>query len=148
MPKRLGHPNIYRTGYGFQLGEKRLQALAAYQQLVHNSRCQRNRHRSTTVGKYGKDKRCLIYLDQVISRFPNQAGEALVEKAEILDTSRVSQLLSAYCYQPSNGNSEAAAEYRWKVALAKAAAKDYQAWNGRSHPTHNPKSILAPRAGF
>jgi len=33
-----------------------------------------------------KTKDALIYLDQVISRFPNQAGEALVEKAEFLDT--------------------------------------------------------------
>jgi len=28
--------NIYRTAYGFQLDEKRLQAIAAYQQLLHN----------------------------------------------------------------------------------------------------------------
>jgi len=45
----------------------------------------------------------------------------LIEKAEILTPSRVSQLrqllLNRY------GDSEAAAQYRWKVALAKAAAR-------------------------
>jgi len=40
----------------------------------------KKRHRSTTVSKHGKPKDALTYLDQVISRFPNQAGEALIEK--------------------------------------------------------------------
>jgi len=45
------------------------------------------------------------------------------------------------------GNSEAAAEYRWKVALAKAAAKDYQG-NGRSHPPTTPKVFWLPGQAF
>jgi len=45
------------------------------------------------------------------------------------------------------GDSEAAAQYRWKVALAKAAAKDYQgAWQWAQPTDSQPKSILAPRA--
>jgi len=65
--------------------EKRLQALAAYQQLVHNFPDAKETGTALLqLANTAKTKDALIYLDQVISRFPNQAGEALVEKAEIL----------------------------------------------------------------
>jgi len=79
---RLGHL-YHRTGYGFQLGGdcKRSQPI--------NSWCTDAKETGTALlqlANTAKTKDALIYLDQVISRFPNQAGEALVEKAEILDT--------------------------------------------------------------
>jgi soluble lytic murein transglycosylase len=93
----------------------------------------------------------LPYLDQVISKFPDKAGTALVEKIKILQTQdqkaaseALKLLLTKY------GNSEEAAEYRWKMAQQKAKAKDYKAaWQwAEPIPKNNPNSILAPRASF
>jgi soluble lytic murein transglycosylase len=145
--------NIYRTAYGFQLDEKRLQAIAAYQQLLHNFPDAKETGTALLqLANMANQKDALTYLDQVIRRFPNQAGEALVEKAEIFDTlqSNKSAAEARQLLLTRYGDSEAAAQYRWKVALAKAAATDYQgAWQwAQPIPIRNPKSILAPRAGF
>jgi len=82
----LGQPLTYRTGYGFQLREAIASARSLSTAGAQLPRCQRNR--STTVGKYGKDKRCLIYLDQVISRF-QPGGRSVGRKGGNFDTSRV-----------------------------------------------------------
>ena len=145
--------NIYRTGRGFQLSDKRTQAIAAYQQLV---RYFPNSKETGTallqLAKIAHREEALTYLDQVISRFPDKAGEALVEKAEILDAlgSKKSAAQSRQLLLNKYGDSEAAAEYRWKVAQDRAAVGDYRgAWQwAQTIPTRNPKSILAPRAGF
>jgi soluble lytic murein transglycosylase len=76
----------------------------------------------------------------------------LVEKAKILEglqdkkgAEAARQLLVT-----KYGSTEEAAEYRWKVALDKAKAKDYKAaWQwAEPIPVNNPNSILAPRASF
>lgn len=145
--------NLYRLGRGYQLSTKKTQAIATYQQLV---RAYPNTKETGTalmhLARMAQKQSAIAYLDQIISRFPNQAGAALVKKAEILDTLQSKQsaakvrqlLLDKY------GDSEAAAEYRWQVAQTKAAAKDYQGaylW-AQSIPLRNSQSILAPRAGF
>ena len=145
--------NIYRTGRGFELGKKRAEAIAAYQQLVSAfPDAKETGSALLQLAKMSQTTDALTYLNQVISRFPAQAGEALVQKAEILDAlqSNKSAAQTRQLLLTQYGNSDAAAEYRWKVALARAAAKDYQgAWQwAQPIPTHNPKSILAPRAGF
>ena len=145
--------NVYRTGRSFQLGEKRLQAISAYQQLARDFPDAKETGTALVhLAKMAQPQAALTYLDQVISRFPNQAGEALAEKAQILDAlqSKKSAAQARQLLLIEYGDSSAAAEYRWKVALAKAAAKDYQgAWEwAQPIPTRNPKSILAPRAGF
>jgi len=144
--------NLYRTARGLQLGKKRSEAIAAYQQLVRDF----PNAKETGVGlmhlaKMSQTNDALTDLNQVISRFPHQAGAALVEKAKILEalhsqtaTEALQLLLSKY------SDSDAAAEYRWKVAQARAVARDYQGaciW-AQPIPQHNPNSILAPRAGF
>lgn len=145
--------NVYRTGRGFQLGKKRPQAIAAYQQLVRAFPDAKETGTALLhLAKMAQTKDALTYLDRVISRFPDQTGEALVQKAEILDAiqSKKSAAEARQLLLTKYADSEAAAEYRWKVALARAAAKDYQgAWQwAQPIPTRNPKSILAPRAGF
>jgi len=67
MLKHLGHLNIYRTR--FQLDEKRLQAIAAYQQL-HNFPDAKETGTALLQLANMANQRCLTYLDQVISRFP------------------------------------------------------------------------------
>ena len=145
--------NIYRSGYGFQLGGETSRAIAAYKQLLHSfPNSQQAGTALLQLAKMASSQDALTHLDRVISQFPNQAGEALVEKAEILDAlqSKKSAAKTRQLLLTKYGNSEAAAEYRWKVALLLAAAKNYQgAWQwAQPIPTRNPESILAPRAGF
>jgi len=145
--------NLYRTGRGFQVGNKRLQAILAYQQLV--SAFPNAKETGTALmqlAKMAQRKEALTYLDQVINRFPEQAGAALVEKAAILDAlqSKKSAAEARQLLLDRYGDSDAAAEYRWQMALSKAAAKDYEgAWQwAQTIPIRNPRNILAPRAGF
>ncbi len=145
--------NIYRLGRGLQLGSKRSQAIATYQQLVRAfPNAKETGIALMHLAKMATPKEAIAILDLVINRFPNQAGTALAKKADILDAldskrsaAKVRQLLL-----DKYGETDAAAEYRWKIAQTKAAAKDYQAawlW-AESIPIRNSKSILAPRAGF
>ncbi|MEH2363078.1 lytic transglycosylase domain-containing protein [Nostoc sp.] len=147
--------NLYRTARGLQVGGKdQEKAITTYKQLVQqfpNSEETGNALlRLAEMAKTPKDG--LPYLEQVISKFPKQAGTALAQKAKTLQAlnnqksaSQAWQLLIA-----KYGNSDEAAEYRWKIAQDKAKAKDYVgAWQwAEPIVTNNPNSILAPRAGF
>jgi len=145
--------NIYRTAQSFWLSHQWSEAIAAYQQLLRDfPNAKETGSALMHLAHVAQTKEALSYLDQVINQFQDKAGEALAEKAKILDTLHSNKsaesarqlLLNRY------SNSDATAAYRWKIALARAAAKDYQAaylW-AAPIPTHNAKSVLAPRAGF
>lgn len=145
--------NLYRLGRSLQLINKKPQAIATYQQLVRAFPDAKETGTALMhLARMAPQKEAIADLDLAIERFPNQAGTALATKAAILDAlnnqqsaAKVRQLLL-----DKYGESEAAAEYRWQVAQAKAAAKDYQgAWQwAQSIPLRNSTSILAPRAGF
>ncbi|MBD2522050.1 transglycosylase SLT domain-containing protein [Nostoc sp. FACHB-133] len=147
--------NLYRTARGLQVGGKDKEiAIATYKQLVqqfpNTDEAGTALLRLAETAKTGKDG--LPYLDQVISKFPKQAGTALVQKAKTLETLKDQKSASA-AWQlliAKYGNSDEAAEYRWKIAQDKAKAKDYVgAWQwAEPIVTNNPNSILAPRAGF
>ncbi|MUL39039.1 transglycosylase SLT domain-containing protein [Gloeocapsopsis dulcis] len=146
--------NVYRIGRSFQLSNKRTEAIAAYQQflrefpaapesgtaLLNLAQITQNSQQRTT------------YLDQIVKQFPQQAGEALAQKATILDNlgNKTSATQTRQLLLDKYGDSDAAVEYRWRMALQKAANQDYQAaWQwAQPIPTSNPKNILAPRAGF
>ncbi|MGH1396590.1 MAG: transglycosylase SLT domain-containing protein [Trichormus sp.] len=147
--------NLYRQARGLQVGGKdREKAIAIYNQLIQ----QFPEAEETGIGLLrlaemaNPKKNAIPYLDRVIVKFPREASQALVKKAEILQSlgneksaqQTWQQLLTQY------GKSDEAAEYRWKIALAKAKAKDYTtAWKWATPiVTENPNSILAPRAGF
>lgn len=147
--------NLYRQARGLQVGGKdREKAIAIYNQLIQ----QFPEAQETGIGLLrlaemaNPKKNAIPYLDRVIVKFPPQASQALVKKAEILQSlgdeksaqQTWQQLLTQY------GKSDEAAEYRWKIALAKAKAKDYTtAWKWATPiVTENPNNILAPRAGF
>ncbi|MBW4559852.1 MAG: transglycosylase SLT domain-containing protein [Mojavia pulchra JT2-VF2] len=147
--------NLYRIGRGLQVaGKEQAKAIATYQQLVQKFPEAKETGtallRLAEMAKTRKD--ALPYLDQVINQFPDLAGKALVEKAKIFQALKDNQsaeqawqlLIAKY------GNSDEAAEYRWKIAQEKAKARDYAgAWQwAEPITTNNPKSILAPRAGF
>ncbi|MEM8778537.1 MAG: tetratricopeptide repeat protein, partial [Cyanobacteria bacterium P01_G01_bin.49] len=94
----------------------------------------------------------ISYLNQIIQKFPEQAPEALLDKATLLDklnrkaeaTKIRKALLSEY------PKSDAAAEYRWQVAQRAAAKGDLkQAWTWTQPiPANNPDSPIAPKAAF
>jgi soluble lytic murein transglycosylase len=147
--------NLYRTGRGLQVtGKDREKAIASYKQLVQQfpqaEETGTGLLRLAEMAKTGKDG--LPYLDQAIANFPQVAGKAVVAKAKIFKTLNDNKsadqawqsLIAKY------GNSDEAAEYRWKIAQEKAKAKDYVgAWQwAEPITTNNPTSILAPRAGF
>jgi soluble lytic murein transglycosylase len=146
--------NVYRTGRGLQVGGQREQAEAIYQKLIQefpeSPETATALLRLAELQKSRKD--ALPLLDKVVSTFPDKAGVALTEKAKILQSQNDSKGAEATrnLLITKFGNTEEAAEYRWKVAQEKAKAKDYKAaWQwAEPIPTNNPDSILAPRAGF
>ncbi len=145
--------NVYRTARGFQLGKKRSEAIATYQQLVHDfPNAKETGAALLQLAKIVQTKDALSDLDQVIGRFPDHAGEALVKKAQIFEVlkSNKSAAQTLQSLLTDYGDSDQAAEYRWKVALARAAVGDYQGaclW-AQPIPKRNPNSIIASRAGF
>jgi len=145
--------NLYRWGRGLQLSTKQQQAISIYkQQLAAFPNAEESGMALMRLARISKPLEATAYLDRIVNKFPKQAGEALVAKANLLDSlnskqsaAKVRQLLL-----DKYGDSTAAAEYRWQVAQEKAANKDYQAaakW-AEVIPQQNPESILAPRAAF
>ncbi|WP_017655226.1 transglycosylase SLT domain-containing protein [Fortiea contorta] len=147
--------SLYRIGRGLQIeGKEKEKAIATYKQLLQQFPEARETGtallRLAELAKTRKD--AIPYLDQVVNKFPDIAGQALAEKAKILQGLKDNQS-AAKTWQlllSKHGNSEEAAEYRWKIAQEKAKAKDYLgAWQwAEPITTNNPNSILAPRAGF
>lgn len=145
--------NAYRVARGLQLAQKPGAANIAYKQMVRDFP---NTPETATaflkIAELEPATEAVPYLNQVIKQFPDRAGEALYAEAKILDALKSSQaaaearqlLLTKY------SNSDAAAEYRWNMAQAKAADGDLQAalqW-AQAIMTQNPNSEPARKAGF
>lgn len=147
--------NLYRTARGLQVGGKnREQAIATYNQLIQQfptaSETGTGLLRLAEMARTSKD--AIPYLNEVVAKFPEQASQALVRKAEIL-TALNDQKSAQEAWQQlitKYPKSNEAAEYRWKNALNKAKARDYtSAWKwAQPIVINNPNHILAPRAGF
>lgn len=146
--------NLYRIGRGLQISGDREPAFTAYQDLINqfpqSSEAGIGLLRMAELVPSNQD--ALPLLEQIISKYPEQAPEALVRKANILKQQK-DQKGAAAAYKlllEKYANSEQAAVYRWEQAQNQAKAKNYQAaWEwAQPIPTNNPSSILAPRAGF
>lgn len=144
--------NAYRVARGLQLGEKP-GATRAYQRMVSKfPNAPETPLALLRLARLSEPTAAIAYLDQIVQRFPAKAGEALLEKANLLEklnseksASEVRQtLLTRY------GQSNAAAELRWQLAQRYAAAKDVAtAWKwALPILSQNPESELAPQAGF
>ena len=146
---------LYRIARGLQInGKEREKAIASYQQLVKQfPQATETGTALLRLAEMAKSRQDAIpYLDQIINKYPAIASRAIVAKAKSLEALKDNQsaaaawqlLISKY------GNSDEAAEYRWKIAQEKVKAKDYiGAWQwAQPITTNNPNSILAPRAGF
>lgn len=145
--------NLYRVGRGYHLTGKRAEARIAYQQLSQVF----PDAKETGLGlrrlaSLSSSQDAVKYLDLVIDKFPDEAPEALLSKAEILQalgspTSAAQARQSILTQYPQ---SDAAANYRWKVAKTKAAeGKVQEAWQwAQPITTQNPDSEIAPEAAF
>lgn len=145
--------NLYRAGRGYYLGGEQTTAKQYYQQLI-------KQFPDTEDTAWGlrrlalmvDQQQALSYLDTVINQFPTQAGEALVEKAKILDNlnSKTSAQQTRQILLTKFSNSDAAAEYRWQIAEQYAQKKDLvAAWQwAQQLALKNPDHKLAPKASF
>ncbi|BAZ29876.1 lytic transglycosylase [Cylindrospermum sp. NIES-4074] len=145
--------SLYRIGRGLQIAKDKEKAIATYKQLVQQFPTAKETGTALLrLAEIAPSKDAISYLNQVITKFPEQASTALVQKAKTLAALKDNKsageawqlLLAKY------SNSDEAAEYRWKIAQEKAKVKDYTgAWQwAEPITTNNPNSILAPRAGF
>lgn len=143
----------YRVGRGYQLDNKKTEAIQAYQQLVKDF----PDGKETGLGlkrlaALSSSENALVYLDLIIKKFPDEGAEALLSKAQILEslgsTTSASQARQSVLTQFAK--SDAAAQYRWKIAEQKAREGKYQeAWQWAQPITvNNPDSELAPEAAF
>ena len=145
--------NLYRAGRGHHLGKSEVTAKQFYLQLIQKyPDAEETGLGLRRLAMIVSNKEALTYLDRAIAKFPQEAPQALLEKADILEALQSStsanqvrqKLLTQY------KNSEAAAEYRWKIASQKAKKGDLlTAWQWAQPITaNNPESTLAPKAGF
>jgi len=145
--------NAYREARGLQLGKQKLKTISAYQQLIKEfPDAEETGLGLRRLASLSESKDALEYLDQVIKKFPQEAPEALLAKAEILDGlgSTTSAAQNRQFVFKEYGSSDAAAEYRWEVAQKNAAqGKIEEAWQwAQPITTNNPDSSLAPEAAF
>ncbi len=145
--------NLYRQARSWQLSRNKPQAITTYKQLI--TAFPNAKETGTALmhlARITQKSEAIAYLDLVISRFPKLAGTALVQEADILDSMHSGQSAASLRQLLLNryGETDAAAEYRWKVAQAKAATNDYKgAWLWAAPiALRNSNSILAPRATF
>lgn len=145
--------NMYRAGRGYHLRGKRAEARAAYQLLIQAF----PDAKETGLGlrrlaSLSKSEDALVYLDIVIKKFPDEAPDALLAKADILEAlgSGTSATQARQSVLTQYAKSDAAAEYRWKVAEKFAAAGKFkEAWQWAQPITvNNPDSEQAPEAAF
>lgn len=146
--------NLYRSGRGRQLGGDKSGAISGYQRLINTF----PEAKDTGLGLIrlaqmnNKPEDSLFYLDSAIEKFPDHAGQALLEKAKILDESTNSQSATQArkLALEKYGNSDAVTEYRWQAAKEIAKKGDYSsAWRwAEPIAKQNPDHELAPEAGF
>lgn len=145
--------NFYRTGRGLQLGGSTVEAKVAYKQLIQTFPDSEEIGLALMrVARLSNDREALPYLDRIIASYPEQAPEALLDKAKLLDrlgskesaTQARQSLLNQY---PS---SDSAAELRYLTAQGLGKVGKYQeAWKWAEQVVkENPQSEYAPAAGF
>lgn len=145
--------NLYRTARGAQIARKKVVAIAAYQKLAQA-------YPSAPETGLGlikladslPNKAALAALDQAIKTFPDRAGEALLKKANILETLKSptsakdarTSVLSQY------SDSEAAAQLRLSRAHKAAQANDLATARQLAEDlvAATPQSELAAEASF
>ena len=145
--------NLYRLARGYQVTNHKAKARSVYQKLITQfpdappTGIALRRLASLSSGDQS-----LSYLNQAITKFPDQAPIALTQKISILNSLGRSQeakqarttLLDIY------SQSDEAANYRWQLAKSLAKSQDLVgAWQWAQEITNNnPGSDVTPKAAF
>ncbi len=145
--------NLYRSGRGHHLGNAKSTAQKYYLKLLS----QYPQAEETALGllrlaEIVDKQQGLTYLDRVIRDFPQQAPDALIAKAKIFDAlkSPVVAKETRELILTQYKTSDAAAEYRWKIASQYAQSGNLiAAWQwAQPIAIDNPENSLAPKAAF
>jgi soluble lytic murein transglycosylase len=142
----------YRTGRGMQLGNLP-GAVAAYQRLVNDfPKAEETSLGLIRMAQMLDPQPAIAALDQVISRYPDRAAQALLEKSRLLDklNNKTAAAQARQTLLSRYSQSDAAAELRWSLAQEQAEAGNLQAAKTWAEPIlkQNPDSEYAPEAGF
>ncbi|MBE9161592.1 MULTISPECIES: transglycosylase SLT domain-containing protein [Microcoleaceae] len=145
--------NLYRKARGLWLDGKIPESKIAYQELIAAFPDSEDTGLGLIrLSRLNEPKDAMVLLDRAISKFPNYAPEALLDKSKLLDKASSAKsasdtrklLLTKY------SNSDKAGELRWAIAQQYAKAGDLKsAWQwARELTTNNPDSEPAPEAAF
>ncbi|NJN86588.1 MAG: hypothetical protein HC881_10090 [Leptolyngbyaceae cyanobacterium SL_7_1] len=142
--------NMYRAGRGAQLGDRTEDAIAAYKQMIQtHADGEETSLALLRLARLEQPEAAKAYADQIIERFPTEAGAALLERSKILDALNSPQSASQARQSVLNqySQSDAAAELRWQLAEQRAAAGDITgAWEmARQIAEENLTSELAQK---
>ncbi|NEP18119.1 MAG: transglycosylase SLT domain-containing protein [Leptolyngbya sp. SIO4C1] len=143
----------YRAARGLQIGGQRKAAIALYQQLAQAfPQAPETATGLLKLADLLPNQEAIAVLDKVINQFPEQAGEALLKRAQVLEAlqSPTSAQNAKASILTQHSQSEAAAELRLKNAKQHASKGDYPSalkW-AQKLVEANPKSELAAEAGF
>jgi soluble lytic murein transglycosylase len=148
--------NLYRAARSYQIADQTEKALTYYQQLAQrfpkDPETALGLKRLATLLEDRDAKQALVYWDQLYNNFPDKAGEALLGKAETLEHlgSKASASQARQSVLTQYSASEGAAQIRWTMAQsqAKAGQMAQAATIAQAIVQLNPKSELAPKAGF
>ncbi len=144
--------NLYRLARSQHLSSQKTEAIANYRTLIQKFPDSPDTAKGITrFVTLIPASEVSPYLDQVIQKFPDQAPDALLQKAKLLDT--VDSAAAAQAYETllkQYSNSNAAAQYRWRLARQAAKNGDItQAWQwAQELAKQNPDSNEAPKAIF
>jgi soluble lytic murein transglycosylase len=148
--------NLYRAARSFQISDRVAKAQSYYQQLLqafpNAPDTALGLKRLAQLTENRDYKQALKYWDTLYRTFPHAAGEALLEKADVLDQlgSQASARQARQSVLNQHSDSDAAGEFRWEraQALAQGGDRAQAAKLAQSIPLLNPHSEIAPKAGF
>lgn len=145
--------NRYRQARSLEIGGEQNGAIAAYRNVIATYPQASETAKSLLyLSRLVPEKDAMALLDQAIADFPDQAAEALYDRALLLEklNSKTSAQQAKQSILTQYGQSETAATLRWKNAQQAAKTGDAQkaiAW-AQEIIDDQPDSQLAPEAAF
>lgn len=145
--------NRYRQARSLELGGEQAGAMTAYRNVIAAYPTASETALSLLhLSRLVPEANAMALLDQAIADFPDQAAEALYDRALLLEklNSKTSAQQAKQSILTQYGQSETAATLRWKNAQQAAKTGDAQkaiAW-AQEIVSEQPDSELAPEAAF
>ncbi len=145
--------NLYRTARALQLSGEQTAAKSAYTLLFTTfPDAQENELGLSHLASLSTDQEAIPHLDTLIQKFPNQAAQALSDKAKRLESlnSKESAQQARASLLSQYPEADATAEYRWQVAQNLAEQGQLESAVQWIEPIlrDNRTSEITPKAGF